>query len=70
MFYNISTYDADSLINELKNKKLNIEGILTRATGQPVVTASKVAQAFELKALDLDNSLLFSNKSLLILSQT
>lgn len=66
IFLNISTYEAHKTIEELKNKKMNINGVLTRATGEPTVTVAKIAKEFNLRALDIENATIFSNKSLLM----
>jgi predicted ATP-grasp superfamily ATP-dependent carboligase len=66
IFLNISTYDSQKIIKYLESSSVKIAGILTRATGEPVLTVAKIAQKFHLKSLDITNATLFTNKFLLI----
>ncbi len=53
IFFNISTHNVNLIIKELLELKIKLIGVVTRSTGEPVVTTSKIAEKFGLCALSV-----------------
>lgn len=66
VFLNISTHKVNLIIKELLELKIKLIGVVTRSTGEPVVTTSKIAEKFELCALSSNIAELITDKSLFI----
>lgn len=63
IFLNISTHKPDLIIQAILALKIEIKAVLTRSTGIPVVTTSKIAEYFGLTALSSQIAQTLINKS-------
>jgi hypothetical protein len=66
IFFNISTHNVNLIIKELLELKIKLIGVVTRSTGEPVVTTSKIAEKFGLCALSSKIAEIITDKSLFI----
>lgn len=66
IFLNISSHNYKEIIEELKKLKINLVAVLTRSTGNPVLTTSKIAEKFGLRALNSDIAEILIDKNLFI----
>ncbi len=66
IFLNISTHNANLIMEEIVKLQLNLVGVITRSTGEPVVTTSIIAEKFNLCAVNSDVATLLTDKSLFI----
>lgn len=66
LFINISTYDAEPIIDAIIAKDIELTAVLTRSTGKPVVSCAKIAKYFKLPGLDISNSEIFTHKQKLL----
>lgn len=62
IFLNISTHCPDLIIEAIVKLKINLKAVLTRSTGVPVVTASIVAERFNLVALNNEIANILTHK--------
>ncbi len=66
VFINQSTYQAIPIINELQHRNLKPAAVLTRSTGQPVVTTAEIATALTLPGMPVEHSKIICHKQNLI----
>ena len=66
IFLNISSHDYIKIIEEIKKLKINLVAVLTRSTGNPVLSVSKNAEEFGLKALNSNIAEILIDKNLFI----
>ncbi len=66
IFLNISSYDYENIINEIRKLKIELVAVLTRSTGNPVLSVSKVAETFNLKGLNSNLAKILIDKHLFI----
>jgi len=66
IFFNISTHDYNLIIKEIINLGVKLLGVVTRSTGQPVVTTSKIAEKFGLCALNSGIAEILTDKYLFL----
>ena len=66
IFLNISSHDYIKIIEEIKKLKINLVAVLTRSTGNPVLSVSKIAEEFGLKALNSNIAEILIDKNLVI----
>ncbi|WP_417762003.1 ATP-grasp domain-containing protein [Shewanella sp.] len=66
IFINQSTYQAQPIIAELQQRQLQPTAVLTRSTGQPVITTAEIAQALQLPGMTVQQSKIISHKQKLI----
>ncbi len=62
IFFNISTYDYDEIIKKIVEENISLVDVLTRSSGQPVLTVAKISEAFGLTALDSKNAAVLTDK--------
>jgi len=62
IFINISSHNYVEIIEEIKKLDIKLVAVLTRSTGNPVLSVSKIAEEFGLKALSSDIAKVLTDK--------